>query len=61
MEEKKFDGDWGKRIKGIKCCVEHCYYNENCAYCTANEIAVGPRGADCSGDTLCATFKPKAE
>ncbi|MBQ3014888.1 MAG: DUF1540 domain-containing protein, partial [Clostridia bacterium] len=28
-------------------------------HCTANEIAVGPHNASTSGDTLCATFKPK--
>ena len=29
--------------------------------CSANKIAVGPSSAETSADTVCATFKPKAE
>lgn len=50
-----------KHIKGIKCNVQNCYYHDCDTYCTAGEIAVGPHNAECSGETLCVTFKPKAE
>ncbi len=50
-----------KHIEGIRCSVSNCYYHEHETDCTAHEIAVGPHCADCSGDTACATFKPKAE
>ena len=61
MEENKtYETTCGcKHIKGIKCSVENCYYHDMDTCCTAKEIAVGPRSADQSGDTLCATFKPK--
>ena len=48
-----------KHIKGIKCNVQNCYYHDQETCCTAKEISVGPRNAGTSGDTLCATFKPK--
>ena len=48
-----------EHIEGIKCNVESCYYHKQETYCTAKEIAVGPRAAETSGETLCATFKPK--
>ena len=50
-----------KHIKGIRCSVENCYYHQKETDCTAQEIAVGPHCADCSGDTVCATFKPREE
>lgn len=50
-----------RHIQGVKCDVENCYYNDCRTHCTANEIAVGPHGADSSAQTLCATFKPKAD
>ncbi len=50
-----------KHLVGIKCDVENCYYNEKSSYCTAKEIAVGCHGAACCQETLCTTFKPKAE
>ena len=62
MEEKKLNDNCChtcKHIKGIKCNVQNCYYQDCDTYCTANEIAVGPRSADSSSETLCATFKPK--
>ena len=63
MEDKKLYNeckcDASKHIKGIKCNVQNCYYHDMETCCTANEISVGPRNADTSGDTLCATFKPK--
>ena len=52
--------DYGcKHIKGIKCDVKNCYYHNAETYCTAEQISVGPQNADTSGETLCATFKPK--
>ena len=62
MEEKKYENGCGcKHIKGIKCNVQNCYYHDCETYCTANEIAVGPHSAGTSGETLCATFKPKEQ
>lgn len=60
MDEKKtMDHECCKHIKGIKCNVKNCYYHDCDTYCTASQIAVGPQNAECSTDTLCATFKPK--
>ena len=59
MEMKKNENCCDKQIKGIKCNVQNCYYHDCDTHCTANEIAVGPQNASKSGDTLCATFKPK--
>ena len=62
MEQNQRCGSMGcKHIKGVKCDVENCYYNDCATHCTASEIAVGPHSADSSGETLCATLKPKAE
>ena len=62
MEDKKMNrGCCGEHIKGIKCNVQNCYYHDCETYCTASEIAVGPHNADSSSETLCATFKPKAQ
>lgn len=60
MEEKYCQNC--EHIDGIKCNVENCYYHKNQCDCTAHEVSVGsvgPHCADCSGDTLCATFRPK--
>ena len=59
--EKMNDKDCcsSKHIKGIKCNVQNCYYHDCETHCTAGEIAVGPHSAVSSGETLCATFKPK--
>lgn len=48
-----------KHLKGIRCDVQNCYYHDCDTYCTAEQVAVGPRSADSSAETLCATFKPK--
>ncbi len=48
-----------KHIKGIKCEVQNCHYHDGECYCTADCISVGPRQAECSGETLCVTFQPK--
>ena len=59
MEDKRTCKGGCKHIEGIKCNVQNCYYHDMDTCCTANEISVGPRNADSSTDTLCATFKPK--
>ena len=61
MEEKRTTDNCtcSKHIKGIKCDVKNCYYHDMETYCTAEQIAVGPRDADSSSETLCVTFKPK--
>lgn len=48
-------------IKGISCDVRNCEYHDGECYCTAGHIKVGPSSASSSGETLCATFKTKAE
>ena len=60
MEERNHDCGC-KHIKGIHCDVKNCYYHNAETYCTAEQIAVGPNSAGCSGETLCGTFKPKEE
>ena len=48
-----------KHIRGVNCTVADCTYNNGKHECCANEINVGPCGAHCSAETVCATFKPK--
>lgn len=50
-----------KHIKGIVCNVENCVYHDCHNCCTATEIAVGPKQAETSSETLCVTFRPKTE
>ena len=50
-----------KHIKGINCNVESCVYHDSHNCCTAKEISVGPTHAASSAETLCVTFRPKAE
>jgi hypothetical protein len=61
MEEKKYsvECEAGKCIKGIVCDAAHCAYNNGHNACCAKQITVGPANANCSSDTVCATFKPK--
>lgn len=63
MEEKKNKGnskcDSSKHIKGVMCDVKNCVYNAQQNGCYAGCISVGPKDADCSAHTNCATFKPK--
>ncbi|MGM9653459.1 MAG: DUF1540 domain-containing protein [Eubacteriales bacterium] len=49
-----------KHLRGVACDVRNCAFHdgENC--CTASRIAVGPSFAVTSGETVCATFKPKS-
>lgn len=64
MEEKKYSTDCGcrdgKHLKGVNCDAKNCAFNDGEHQCCAGRINVGPRDADCSSDTICATFKPKA-
>ncbi|HAN44315.1 MAG TPA: DUF1540 domain-containing protein [Ruminococcaceae bacterium] len=46
-------------IKGIKCDVTNCHYNDKQQYCTADEVHIGPQFATCAADTVCASFKPE--
>ena len=48
-------------IKGICCDVKNCVYHSGDTYCTADKISVGPHHAETSADTICATFKQKAD
>ena len=48
-----------EHIKGICCDVKNCVYHDEKNACYAGRISVGPREADCSAGTACATFKPK--
>ena len=48
-----------KRIEGIHCDVENCVYHDGKCECYAGEICVGPKEADSSSETVCATFKPR--
>ena len=63
VEDKKLHNeckcDASKHIKGIKCDVRNCVYHADQNGCYAGSISVGPREADCSAHTNCATFKPR--
>lgn len=63
MEEKLHITDSacqsGKCLKGVSCDAEHCTFNDGQTHCFASSISVGPHSADCSSQTVCATFKPK--
>ena len=59
-EVKKENGKSGKHLKGVACDVRNCSFHDGDSYCTANRIAVGPSFASTSGETVCATFKPKS-
>ena len=59
-EMKKENGKSGKHLKGVACDVRSCSYHDGDSFCTASRIAVGPSFASTSGETVCATFKPKS-
>ncbi len=63
MEEKKYENDCkcdrSKHIKGVVCDVRGCAYHSGKSECCAGTISVGTCSADCSSETLCATFKPR--
>ena len=65
MEEKKMKNeckcDASKEIKGVMCDVKNCVYHAGQNNCYAGKISVGPREANCSANTSCATFKPREE
>ena len=41
----------------IVCEVESCIYHDKNLNCTAQQIKVGPTGADCCSETACETYK----
>ena len=51
--------DKDKHICGLNCDARNCVYNDGKHQCCADQVNVGPSTADCSSDTVCATFKPK--
>ena len=63
MEDRKYATECGKernkRIKGVLCDVQNCVYHNGRTECYAEEISIGPHSAECSANTVCATFKPK--
>ncbi|MBQ4043874.1 MAG: DUF1540 domain-containing protein [Clostridia bacterium] len=48
-----------KHLKGVACDVKSCSFHDGDCYCTAERISVGPSFASTSGETVCATFKPR--
>lgn len=57
MEERELKNN-------IYCDVVNCAYNDDLCHCTAPKIEVGIKSANsctasCSGETQCATFRPK--
>ena len=62
MDETNMNPE-GKRyrhLKGVVCDVKNCSYHDGDSFCTASRISVGPGFAKTSGETVCATFKPKS-
>ena len=63
VEEKKMKNECScegtKHIKGIVCDVQNCAYHNGKSECYAGSICIGPCEADCSANTVCATFKPR--
>ena len=51
--------DTAKHVKGVVCEVKNCAYHNGMHECYAGCISVGPCEADCSANTVCATFKPR--
>ncbi|MBR6633068.1 MAG: DUF1540 domain-containing protein [Clostridia bacterium] len=60
MSDCKTKGCGTKHNEGITCMVKNCAYHDGECYCDAKEISVGPSHANTSADTICATFKPRA-
>jgi hypothetical protein len=54
------EGKHYKHLKGVVCDVKSCSYHDGGSFCTASRISVGPGFARTSGETVCATFKPKS-
>ncbi|MBR3836575.1 MAG: DUF1540 domain-containing protein [Clostridia bacterium] len=59
MEGITLDSSVPEHIKGIRCNVKNCVYNDQSAYCTARQISVGPSYATAGIDTICGTFRPR--
>ena len=47
------------KVNGVVCDVKNCAFHNGVNDCYAGSICVGPREADCSANTSCATFKPR--
>ena len=60
MKQSKETNKTGKHLKGVACDVKNCAFHDGECCCAANRIAVGPSYANTSGETVCATFKPKS-
>ncbi len=58
-EKMNPEGKRYKHLRGVVCDVKNCAYHDGDSYCAASRIAVGPSFAKTSGETVCATFKPK--
>ena len=56
----EINDDLPQHIRGIVCDVKNCAYHDGDSFCTANRIKVGPSFANSSGQTACATFKPRS-
>ena len=48
-----------KHLKGVVCDATKCTYHDGDSCCAADRISIGPSFASSSGETVCATFKPK--
>ncbi|MGI5912247.1 MAG: DUF1540 domain-containing protein [Syntrophomonadaceae bacterium] len=48
-----------KKLDGVRCVVDSCYYWGDNDCCMASQIEIEPRGADMSENTDCSTFIPK--
>ncbi len=61
MSDHKTEGrtDSQNHLRGVKCDVVNCIYNDKHEKCTANQIRVGPQYASTSDETICDTFKPQ--
>jgi hypothetical protein len=46
---------------GIRCMVNTCHYYMSGDHCSASQIEVGPRNANDSQETDCATFIPEGQ
>ena len=44
-------------IQCVRCDVVNCKHNDKQNHCTARNIRVGPRFANCCSDTICDTFE----
>jgi hypothetical protein len=54
-------GGMPKHIRGVRCEVRGCSYHDGDSFCCADRISIGPSFANNSGETVCATFKPRSD